>query len=70
MHDVDYELIYQTGNDPLDYLSRHPLPESDSDATEKTINLITSHEHGVGMKSIKEATANDIVLQEVLRIIK
>ena len=73
MQDVDYELIYEPGKDaadPLDYLSRHPLPETDSDDTEKTINLIISHEHGVVMNSIKEATASDIVLQEVLKIMK
>ena len=73
MQDVDYELIYEPGKDaadPLDYLSRHPLPETDSDDTEKTINLIISHEHGVVMKSIKEATVSDIVLQEVLKIMK
>ena len=30
MQDVDYELVYEPGKDeadPLDFLSRHPLPE-------------------------------------------
>ena len=42
MQDVDYELVYEPGKDaadPLDYLSRHPLPETERDDTEKTINL-------------------------------
>ena len=49
MQDVDYELVYEPGKDaadPLDYLSRHPLPETERDDTEKTINLIVSNEHG------------------------
>ena len=32
MQDVDYELVYEPGKDeadPLDFLSRHPLPETD-----------------------------------------
>lgn len=73
MQDVDFELIYEPGRDaadPMDYLSRHPLPETDKDDTEKTINIIINNEHGVVIKSIKEATANDNVLQEVLRIMK
>ena len=34
MQDVDYKLIYEPGKDeadPLDYLSRHPLPETGDD---------------------------------------
>ena len=73
MQDVDYELVYEPGKDsadPLDYLSRHPLPETENDDTNKLINLIVSNEHGVIMRSIKEATTSDPVLQEVLRIMK
>ena len=73
MQDVDYELVYEPGKDaadPLDYLSRHPLPETQRDDTEKTINLIVSNEHGTVMKSIREATSSDPVLQEILKIMK
>ena len=40
MQDVDYELVYESGKDeadPLDFLSRHPLPEKRHDKTEKII---------------------------------
>ena len=73
MQDVDYELVYEPGKDaadPLDYLSRHPLPETERDDTEKTMTLIVSNEHGVVMKSIREATSSDPVLQEILKIMK
>ena len=71
MQDVDYELVYEPGRDaadPMDYLSRHPLPETERDDTEKTINAIVSNEHGVVMKSIVEATSKDIILQDILKI--
>jgi len=38
--DVDYELVYEPGKDeadPLDYLSRYPLPEIGDDSIEKII---------------------------------
>ena len=73
MQDVDYELVYEPGRDaadPLDYLSRHPLPETENNDTEKTVNMIVSNEHGVVMRSIKEATSSDTVLQDILKIMK
>ena len=45
MQNVDYELMYEPGRDaadPMDYSSRHPLPETARDDTEKTINTIVS----------------------------
>ena len=46
MQDVDYELIYKKDcQDPLDYLSRHPLPISDN--TEKVIKSVIAAEHAV-----------------------
>ena len=73
MQDVDYELVYEPGKDaayPLDYMSKHPLPETERDDTEKTINWIVSNEHGVVMKRIREATSSDSVLQEILKTMK
>ena len=61
MQDVDYEIVYEPGKnaaDPMDYLSRHLLPETERDNTEQTINAIISNEHGVVMKGIKEAIAS------------
>ena len=40
MQDVDYELVYELGKDEmdlLDFLSRHPLPETGDDKTKKII---------------------------------
>ena len=39
MQDVDFELVYEPGKDeadPMDYLSRHPLPITGTDNTEKS----------------------------------
>ena len=69
MQDVDYELAHEPGKDAadtIDYLSRYPLPDTETDDTEKTIKLIVNNEHGVVMKSIKEATLKDEALQDVL----
>ena len=73
MQDVDFELVYEPGKDaadPMDYLSRHPLPVSEKDDTEKTIKMIVNNEHGVVMKSIKEATLKDEILQDVIKRMK
>ena len=43
MQNVDYELVYKPGkdeNDPLDFLSRHPLPILGTNNTEKVIKLL------------------------------
>ena len=50
MQDVDYELVYEPGKDemdPLDFLSRHPLPETGDDKTEKIIRWNVNEEHAV-----------------------
>ena len=50
MQDVDYELVYQPGKDeedPLDYLSRHPLPITGKDTKEKVIKSIVTAEHAI-----------------------
>ena len=73
MQDVDYKLVYEPGKDaadPMDYQSRHPLPDTEADDTEKTIKLIVNNEHGVVMKCIKEATLKDETLQDVLNRMK
>ena len=48
MQDVDYELVYEPGKDeadPMDYLSRHPLPDTERDNTEKIIKALVTNEH-------------------------
>ena len=71
--DVDYEIVYDPGKDAadsMDYLSRHPLPETERVYTEQPINAIISNEHGLVLKGIKEAIASDFVPQDVMKIMK
>ena len=73
MQDVDYELAYEPGKDeadPMDYLSRHPLPDTERDNTETIIKALVTNEHGVVMNSIKAATSKDDVLQDVMTRMK
>ena len=68
MQDVDYELVYEPGKDevdPLDYLSRHPLPETGSDSTEKIVKWNMNAEHAVVITSIREETQKDPVMQRL-----
>ena len=73
MQEALCELVYESGKDaadPMDYFSRHSLPETERDDIEKTINMIVSKEHGVVMRSIKETTLEDIILQDVIKRMK
>ncbi|XP_041480959.1 uncharacterized protein K02A2.6-like [Lytechinus variegatus] len=68
MQDVDYELVYEPGKDeadPLDFLSRHPLPETGSDKTEKMIKQIVMDEHAVILDKIKDETTQDPQLSKL-----
>ena len=59
MQDVDYELVYEPGKDEadhLDYLSRHPLPETEEDNTEKIVRWTVNAEHAVVVTRIREET--------------
>ena len=60
--DVDYELVYEPEKDeadPLDYLSRHPLPVTGDDGTEKIIKWTVEAEHSVVPERIREETIKD-----------
>ncbi|CAC5361328.1 unnamed protein product [Mytilus coruscus] len=74
MQDVDFELIYEPGKDeadPLDFLSRHPLPEKETDETEKIIKVIIANEHAVVLERLQEETLKDQQLQKLKqRILK
>ena len=74
MEDVDYELVYEPRKeeaDPLDYLSRHPLPETEDDSTEKIIRCTLNTEHAVVITRIREKTLKDEVMQKLAkRIVK
>ena len=74
MQDVDYELVYEPGKDeidPLDFLSRHPLPETGDDKTEKIIRWNVNEEHAVVVTRIREETQKDEVKRRLAkRIVK
>ena len=74
MQDVDYELVYEPGKDemdPLDFLSRHPLPETGDDKTEKIIRWIVNEEHAVVVTRIREETQKDEIMRRLAkRIVK
>ena len=68
MQDVDCELIYETGKDnadPLDYLSRHPLPEKGKDAIKSVIKYVLKAKHVVLEAQIKEETCRDTQFQKL-----
>ncbi|XP_048589506.1 uncharacterized protein K02A2.6-like [Nematostella vectensis] len=68
MQDVDFELIYEPGKDeqdPLDYLSRHPLPETGDDSTEKIIKWTVDADYTVVLKRIREETLKDKTSQKL-----
>ena len=73
MQDVDFELVYEPGRDaadPLDFLSRHPLPETGHDSTEKMIKQVVATEHAVVLSRIQEETERDPQLQNLTKRIQ
>ena len=74
MQDVDFELVYEPGKDeadPMDYLSRHPLPITGTDSTEKVVKSILIAEHAVVLDRIRKETGKDKQLQKLYkRIVK
>lgn len=68
MQDVDSELIYAPGKDnadPLDYLSRHPLPEKGKGAIKSVIKYVLKAKHVVLEAQIKEETCRDTQFQKL-----
>ena len=56
MQDVNFEIIYEPGKDdadPLDLLSRHPLPEIAKDAVEGVIKYVLEAEQEKAEKLAK-----------------
>jgi hypothetical protein len=69
MQDVDFEVVYEPGKDekdPLDYLSRHPLPETENCSIEKSICHIVEHSHSVILEDIQKETQKDEQLEKVI----
>jgi hypothetical protein len=62
MQDVDFEIVYESGKDgadPLDLLSRNPLPEKENDGTERVIKAVIHNEHAVVLERLQEETNKD-----------
>ena len=68
MQDVDYELVYEPGKDeadPMDYLSRHPLPHKGRDTTEKIVKQLIGIEHAIVLDHITKETQSDKQMQNL-----
>ena len=60
MQNLDFTTIHITGKSNMtDYLSRHPLPETEETRHEKHIKVIIRADHAVVVETIAEATATD-----------
>ena len=73
MQDVDFEMIYEPGKDeadPLDFLSRHPLPVVRNNDTEKILKASIETEHAVVLDRIREETHQDRALQKLSKTIR
>ena len=73
MQDVDFEMKYEPGRDeadPLDFLSRHPLPIIGNNSTEKILKAAIETEHAVVLDRIKDETYRDTALQKLSTTIK
>ncbi|KAK3752978.1 hypothetical protein QZH41_005134 [Actinostola sp. cb2023] len=60
MQDVDFEEL-----DPLDFLSRHPLPDTEEEETGAVIKQVTEVDHAIVLDKIREETAKDEQLQKL-----
>ena len=60
MQNVDFEMKYEHEKgeaDPLDFLSRHPLPMMGNNDTENVLKATILEEHAVLLARMKEETA-------------
>ena len=67
------EVKYEPGRDeldPLDFLSRHPLPVIENDDTEKVLKATITTEHTVVLDRIREETSQDRVLRKLSQTIR
>ena len=63
-------MAYEPGKDeadPLDFLSRHPLPETGHDITKKIIRWNVNAEHAVVVTRIREETQKDEIMQRLTK---
>ena len=73
MQDVDFEMKLKPGRDeldPLDFLSRHPLPVIGNGDTEKVLKAAIATEHAVVLHRIREETSQDRILRKLSQTIR
>ena len=64
------KVIYEPGKDEtdrLDYISRHPLPDTGNDDTEKIVKWTVDSEHAVVVGRIREETQIDPKMQKIAK---
>lgn len=73
IQDLDFTVKYEPGRDeqdPMDYLSRHPLPSTEDDKTEKVVRQILSRsEKSTTLEELRMETEKDEIIQEIMRSI-
>lgn len=72
LQDLDFEVKYEPGRDeqdPMDYLSRHPLPETEKDKTEKVVRQISRSESSTTLEELREETRKDEKMQLLIECI-
>eukprot|EP00794_Sanderia_malayensis_P020867 gene20867-22919_t len=70
MQDVNYELVYEPGKnekDPLDFISRHPLSDTEEDTIEASVRSVVKTENAIIMDHIQEETKTDEQLQKLMQ---
>ena len=72
IQDLDFTVKYEPGRDeqdPMDYLSRHPLPTTENDKTEKVVRQISRSENSTTLEELRKETEKDEIIQEIMRSI-
>ena len=71
MQDVDFELVYEPGKDavdPLDFLFRHPLPQTGNDNMDSMIKMtMTVDNDAIVLDRIRDITHTNPQLQNVMQ---
>ena len=66
MQNLDFTAVYTPGKTNMtDYLSRHPLPERVETGHENHVKAVIEVHHAIMLETIKTATREDPVLQQV-----
>eukprot|EP00794_Sanderia_malayensis_P017874 gene17874-19653_t len=70
MQDANYALVYEPGRndkDPLDFISRHPLPDTQKDTIEESVRYVAETEYAITMEHIQGETKTNELLQKLMK---